>query len=43
MFMYGSSDDFYDKDEEGYYNSHDEVNDFLLNDLTETEQNRELD
>jgi len=35
-------DDFYDKDEEDYYNSHDEVNDFLLNDLTESETNKEL-
>ena len=35
-------DDFYDKDEEDYYNSHDDVNDFLLNDLTESETHREL-
>ena len=35
-----NEDDFYDKDEEEYYNSRDEVNDFLLNDLNEQEQER---
>ena len=33
-------DDFYDKDEEEYFNSRDEVNEFLLNDLAEQELKR---
>ena len=35
-------DDFYDKDEEDYYNSRDEVNEFLLNDLAEQELQRQV-
>lgn len=35
-------DDFYSRGEDEAYNSHDEVNEFLLNDLTESETQKEL-
>ena len=38
--MTWDEDDFYDKDEEEFYNSRDEVNEFLLNDLAEQELKR---
>jgi len=35
-------DDFYSRGEEDAYNSNDEVADFLLNDLTESETQKEM-